>query len=313
MAEIKRDSHWLVVVNPNAGGGKSNRLWPEIETSLTRQGLSFQSRFTAGRFHAAEIARESIERGYRKFIVVGGDGTLNELINGIFTIEENAADQIVVAMIPVGTGNDWGRQYNIPTDYRGAIEAIKAGKTMTQDLGCVDFGITSGKRFFINVAGIGYDAEVVKRTNLGKEKGSLGRFSYMLTLLRSILGYRFVESLMEVEGKRTLVRLFSASIAIGKYSGGGMQQAPDAIPDDGMFDITVIGQLPKAKMIWNLRKLYDGSIYQIKGISCLRTAQVKFETNPPVFCETDGENAGKLPATFTIVPAGIRIVHNLLQ
>ena len=129
--------------------------------------------FTERKGHATEIARDGIAAGFRKIISVGGDGTLNEIVNGVFTQDYCLPAEIVIGMIPVGTGNDWGRMFGIPLVYEGSVRVIKEKKLMLHDVGLISYynGTEKEKRYFINIAGLGFEAAVVKKTNAQKDKG----------------------------------------------------------------------------------------------------------------------------------------------
>ena len=156
-----------------AGGGKTKKDWPYISQLLQREGIRYEPSFTDHRLHASIIARNKIKEGYSKIIVVGGDGTMNEVINGVFAQKRIHTTEVMLGMISVGTGNDWARTFNIPSDYEGAIRTIKEQKTFIQDAGLVSY-LKNGKewkRYFINIAGMGFGARVVERANRSKEKG----------------------------------------------------------------------------------------------------------------------------------------------
>jgi YegS/Rv2252/BmrU family lipid kinase len=309
----KMQSQWLVVVNPNAGNEKGFKDWETIEYLLEKHTIDFQKRFTEARFHAIHIVIEAVQRGFRKFIAVGGDGTMNEVLNGCFLQQYCSTQDITLAMITVGTGNDWGRMFGIPVDYEGAIRIIKEGKCMLQDTGVVHHyhGVKREKRFFINIAGLGFDAIVVKRTNRQKDQGKSGKMLYFWNLLRSLLGYRHVKAEIVIDGKRILHDVFSISLGIGRFSGGGMMQTPMAVANDGLFDITVIKRIRKGEVIRSLKMLYDGTILNHPKIESFKGKDIQIDAHPLIHVETDGESLGHSPIEFTILPRSIRIIHNL--
>ena len=171
---------WLVIVNPNAGNGKGNKDWNLIADLMKEDGLSFIPKITEKKGHAINITLEAIEAGFRKIITVGGDGTLNEVVNGVFLNNSCPTKDITLALIPIGTGNDWGRMFGIPLDHKKAIRIIRDNKQMLHDAGLISFfnGTENQKRYFINIAGLGFESVVVKKTNIQKEK-SAGERQYI--------------------------------------------------------------------------------------------------------------------------------------
>ncbi|MBN1158446.1 MAG: diacylglycerol kinase family lipid kinase [Bacteroidales bacterium] len=305
---IKRD--YLVVVNPNAGKRKGQKDWKEISSCFMKYGFTFEARFTRAVRHAIELTVEAIQEGYRKIIVVGGDGTMNEVVNGIFLQHVCPTTDIELAMITVGTGNDWGRMFGIPSDYVQAIQVIREHKMHLQDAGMIYYfnGTEREKRYFINIAGLGFDAVVVRRTNLQKERGRNGKMLYMLNLLRSLVFYRSTSTEVEIDGLRIKNNTFTISIGIGKYSGGGMMQTPKALPDDGLFDITVVKQIGKGDLLLNLKKLYNGSILEHPKIEGYKGKRIVIDSDPLIHVEADGESLGHSPIEFQIIPAAVYII-----
>lgn len=310
MGRLISEEQWLVIVNPNAGSRKGRKDWEIISSLLRQYSIDFTERFTERKRHAIEITREIIGMGYRKIIVVGGDGTMNEVINGIFTQEWCHTSQITVGMITVGTGNDWGRMFGIPHDYKKAIELIKKNRICLQDAGVVSYfdGTTLNSRYFVNIAGLGFDALVVKRTNIAKDRGKSSKTIYYWTLLRSLFSYKHTATEVVIDGKMIENDTFSISLGIGRYSGGGMLQTPNALPDDGLFDITIIKNMRKGEIIRSLKKLYDGTILDHPKIEGYVGKNIKIDSDPLIHVEADGESLGHSPIEFNVVPKSINVI-----
>lgn len=303
---------WLVIVNPNAGHGKGEKDWKIIAALLTKYGLNYDCQFTLARRHAILLTQEGISTGYRKIIVVGGDGTMNEVVNGVFTQDKCRTTSITLAMIMVGTGNDWGKQFGISLHYEKAIKIIKESKERLQDVGIVYYynGTSRDSRYFINIAGLGFDAVVVKRTNLQKDMGYKGKAMYFMNLLRSLLFYRHTLTSVEIDGLKIQNDVFTISIGIGRFSGGGMMQTPNAIPDDGLFDITIIKKMRKGEMIRSLKKLYDGSILEHPKIEGYTGKDLLIDSDPLIHVEADGESLGHSPIEFRLIPQSVNIIYS---
>jgi YegS/Rv2252/BmrU family lipid kinase len=312
MGTGNESAKWLVVVNPNAGHGKGFKDWDKINSLLLDYGISTEVRFTERKRHATEIVTQAIAGQYRNFIAVGGDGTMNEVVNGVLGQTDIPSNQFTIAMIPVGTGNDWGRMFGIPNDYEGAIRLIKQKNTCLSDAGVASFKTPEGtdKRYFINIAGLGFDAEVVRKTNAQKDKGRSSKAIYFYNLLGSLLFYRNTMTEVIVDGKTFSGKVFTISIGIGKFSGGGMRQTPDARFDDGLFDMTVIKGMWKGKIILSLMKLYDGSILDHPKIDGYKGKNIIIRSQPPVGLEADGESLGSTPLELNILPAAVNVVFS---
>jgi diacylglycerol kinase (ATP) len=305
------DKEWFVIVNPNAGRRKGEKDWLEIARLLDKAGIKFTSVFTEHKDHALNLTHRYIDAGFKNIIVVGGDGTLNEVVNGVFLQKKCPTTEITLAMIPVGTGNDWCRMFGIPLSYNKAIAFITRGKTFLQDAGSVSFfssDSTPKTRYFINMAGMGYDALVAKKTNLLKESGKIRPFSYLLNMLTSLFSYQTAESTITFNGKTIGTSVFSMSVGICQYNGGGMKQAPNAIPDDGLFDLTIITKVTKFEVFRNIKKLFDGTFIQLPQVSSYTADKIVIESTPALFLEVDGESLGHTPFQFEVVPLCVKVI-----
>jgi diacylglycerol kinase (ATP) len=303
---------FLVLVNPNAGGRTGERDWDKISELLKNAGVSFYHKFTEHKNHAVDLVKSHIEKGFRKIIVVGGDGTMNEVVHGIFNQNLCQTNEITLGIIPVGTGNDWCRTFNISSNYSLAIRIIKDNKTTLQDIGHVTYydSTVKSKRYFSNVAGIGFDAFVAKRVNKKREYKDIGKLEYFRTLLTSLLKTKFIRYKIMLDDSKFDDEVFSMSIGIGKFNGGGIMQLPNAITDDGLLDITIIKRVSKFTIIMLLRKLYDGTFIKNKRVHVFQAKKVKIETESPVYLETDGESLGHSPFEFGIEPRSLRVFVN---
>lgn len=302
---------WFTIINPNAGSGKGKKDWNRISMLFTRSNIPVVSRFTESRGNAEEYVREAIAGGFRKFISVGGDGTLNEVVNGIFTQDYCPPSDIVIGMVPVGTGNDWGRMFGIPLVYEGAVEIIRENRQIPHDIGVITYhqGKEMLKRYFINIAGLGFEAMVVSKTNRQKEKGKSSKVIYLFNLLTSLLSYRKAVADITIDGRKVTSRVFSINVGNGRYCGGGMRQTPDALPDDGLLDITVIRDMGRMEIVRNLRLLYDGTILSHPKVDGYRSNNLTVESEELLYAEADGESLGHTPAQFGIIPSAVRIVY----
>jgi len=308
------NTHWYVIINPHAGSKKTQADWPVIRKLLEAEGLNIECVFTEHQYHATELAKNAIQaNGFLKIIVVGGDGTLNEVLNGVFLQDKYKPTDIKIGVISVGTGNDWGRMYGMPHDYLEQIKIIKRSKTFLQDVGKVSYYHHSKEKvhYFMNIAGMGFDALVAKKTNIAKQKGAGGVFTYLFNLLAGL--FQFSHNYLEIdrEGERIFSgNVFSMSIGICSYNGGGMMQLPYAISDDGLFDVTLIKKTTRLKVVRNIKNLYDGSFVKMKEVETYTGEQFTISAVPQksVFLETDGESLGHSPLNFTLLPLAIKVI-----
>lgn len=308
----KTENSWGLIVNPNAGSGKCQKNWPTIQKLVKRAKLETVVEFTERKGHAIELTKQFIEKGFRKLIIVGGDGTLNEVVNGIFTQDTIDPKLMILGMVPVGTGNDWCRTFHVPTKYIDAIKLIRDEKTVVQDIGLVNFHNNAyPERYFANVAGMGFDANVAHAANALKDQGKGNALSYMLILFKTLLKYN--SKLMQLKIGDQInykERMFSIGIGIGKYNGGGMKQLPNAIVNDGLLDVTVIKKITKWTVIKELKNLYDGTFLSHPKVDAWQDTTISFAENK-LKIETDGESVGEGPKDFSILPKTLRVIGSL--
>jgi len=307
---------WLVIINPNAGKRRGRKDWHIIESLLKEAGFRFDAVFTGEKGEALSLAGEHLKAGISKIIMVGGDGTANEVVNGIFHQEKIPVENIVLGMIPVGTGNDWGRMYRIPGNYKKAVEVLREGITFRQDVGYVTYknqGGADDKRYFANSAGIGYDALVARKTNKLKESGKGGLLSYLSQLVSGLIKYKYNEIRLEIDGKVVFEGpFFTLSLGHCCYNGGGMKQLPYAIPDDGLFDVSVIKAVKKRIIFRNIPRVYDGSHVKLPFVNTHRGSEILLTglSGPIPDLETDGESLGQGPFRFSVIPKSLNVIVN---
>jgi len=311
MEKTVTSPEWCAIFNPNAGNAKGSKDRDRIYDVLNRNGISFTALTTSAKGEATEFARAMLAEGYRKIISIGGDGTLNEIINGVFTQDQCHPSEVTLGLIPVGTGNDWGRMFGIPLVYEGAAGVIREGKTLLHDVGVIDYfrGSEKHRTYFINIAGLGFEAVVVMRTNRHKEKGRSNKAIYLYNLLRSLISYRNTPVEITIDGITSSAKVFSINIGNGRYCGGGMRQTPDALPDDGLLDITVIKEMGKLEIIRSLSILYDGTIMSHPKVDGYRSSGLQVTSESLLYIEADGESLGHTPAEFSIIPSAINIIY----
>ncbi len=301
---------WHVILNPHAGAGKGSRDRKKIIDILKSSGLNYVLHVSEFPRHAIEIARDLADKGETNFIAVGGDGTLNEIVNGFFNGQGAVHSNIIIGMIPVGTGNDWIKTFGIPDDYDKAMQIILAGKKVTQDVGEINYSrnSTDAKRYFVNIAGFGFDGLVASNANTLKAKGITGFRVYVESLFASFLKFKASKTTVEIDGVKIEKNLFSASIGIGKYNGGGMMQVPEANPVQGIFHITLISKIGLWGILMNFRGLYNGKFIHDRRVSTFTGKEVNLISSEPLPGEADGETLGEGRFNTRILPHGLTVL-----
>ncbi len=305
------DSPWIAVINPNAGGGRVAKEWPLLSNMLKDRGFSFEEVFTTHRYHAVELVIYSLKRGFRNFISVGGDGTLHEIVNGIFYQKEVPVSEITLAVLPAGSANDWTRMYMIPKDYDKAIETVLEERTVMQDVARVEYSQAGvrNSRYMVNVAGVGLDANICLRCNASKDKGKSGDLAYVKAAFKALVSRTSTPTKVVVDGRNFFSgKMFSIAFGIGKYSGGGMMQVPDAVADDGLVNVMVARKVSKIKFLLLFKQLFKGTIYRIREVSHTTASRVCVISRKPDRVEIDGEVVGTTPINLEVLPRALRVV-----
>ncbi|GHT10124.1 diacylglycerol kinase [Bacteroidia bacterium] len=301
----------MVIVNPKAGRGYGLRDWPVISNKLNFAGVGFTCVFTEKKFHAVELTVKAIHDGFRKIVIVGGDGTVNEVVNGLFIQKTVATTEVTLAVIPVGTGNDWVRMLGIPRTYNDAVRSICAERTILQDVGIVSFweAMVHHTRYMANVAGFGFDAMVNRNFNRLKDAGYTNRWLYLISTVFTLFSYKAKRFEVTVNGHSFFTnRLFSGTVGVGKYNGSGMMPMPAAVVDDGLLDLTLIRKMSLYRFFTNFNRLFNGSIYNFSKVSAVQSTQIEIQSYPTSPIEIDGEACGYAPFDVSILPQSIRIV-----
>jgi diacylglycerol kinase (ATP) len=290
----------LVVVNPVAGNGSAPRVWARVGHALSTGGVAdWECVMSEGKGHARELARAAAKSGCERVVAVGGDGTVCEVANGI------ARTDTALAIIPTGTGNDSGRNLGIPSDPLAAARLALSGPIRTIDLGEIE--TPQGSTYFVNVAGFGFDAEVTTRVNAFPKLGG-GTLPYVLGVLQTLGQFRSPSMRITLGDRIVERRVFLVAVANGACYGGGMRIAPDALPDDGLFDVCVVSDLSRLEVLRLIPKLYSGRHRSHPAVELLRCREVHAQSTVRVRCQADGELVGDLPASFKIHPGGLRCV-----
>jgi YegS/Rv2252/BmrU family lipid kinase len=296
----------VFVVNPASSNGSTGRRWPELAQRAASLGLTGETLFSERPGHAIELAEQAARAGASLVVAVGGDGTLNETVNGI--VRSGAAAEL--ATIPLGTGMDFVRTYGIPTRFEDAVAVAREGVVRTIDVGRVAFSLWDGapaERYYANVGSVGMSAAVAQRAN-GMSKALGGRATFFYALVRVFLEWQNGVVRVELgDGTTRDARMHDVIVANGRQHGGGMKLAPGAQPDDGLFDVVLVGDINKVDFLTTAPKIYRGTYLAHPKVELVRSARVSVDADGRLPIELDGEQVGTTPARFEIVSGALRI------
>jgi diacylglycerol kinase (ATP) len=305
----------VVIVNPQSQGGKLGKRWPELAETLTRA-FPYDVVHTQAQGDATRLAREALRSGAQRIVAVGGDGTLNEVVNGFFENGKPIAPDASLGVIPFGTGGDFRRTVNVPKEAADAAAVIATNHRQKVDVGKLDLTSHDGKpmqRMFLNIASFGIGGHTDRLINESGKK--LGRMGYFTKGVQATLSYKNQRVQMRFDGSaddRVEITTYNVAVANGRYFGGGMMIAPNAELDDGRFDVVVVGDLSFFQLLRGFaRQVYSGAHLKTKGISSRRAKLVEAEAidpNDKVEFDVDGEHLGRLPARFEIVPSSLWLI-----
>ena len=315
---------WFAIVNVFAASKKAGSVWKKAAACLEEAGVAYKAEFTGGKYNAAELGKKAAAKGYRKFIAVGGDGTVHDVLNGIAEYacgtDDVSLSDFTLSVIPVGSGNDWVKSIGATTDIRQAVSYIAAGTTGVQDVvkvSVLDNSDLSAEpisvSYMSNVGGIGLDARVCEIVNRKKEQGKRGKKLYVSALLYCIRHRVPIRAKVVCDGYMVFSgKYLSMAFGIGKYSGGGMRQTPAAVIDDGLLDITIIPDIPIWTIAKEAYKLFTGNFLTIKEVIPAKCREVyilpegESDAEP---AEVDGEVVGRAPVRMEVLEQKINIIR----
>lgn len=297
-----------IIVNPVAGVNNSTfRKWPHIQSLLSEQGLSFDYEYTQRAGHASELANAAACDGYKLVIAVGGDGTINEVANGLLGSTHGGTSAL--GIISTGTGNDFIRSAGIPGDYAMACKYVAGERRTLIDVGFVEYTFDGKRssRYFINGAGVGFDAEVAE-AGKGIPAFMGNTLPFVIALLKTLPGYRNKDIRMNIDGREETRRVLSVVVNNGAYFGGGMRIAPEADLSDGNLDVLTIGDVGKLELLQVFPRVYKGTHITHPKVRMEKARRVTIECDQRILLQADGELLGEGPVTFQILPAALNVV-----
>lgn len=307
------------IINPNSSHGRTRELWPKISRALEAELGPVEAVFTDAPMAATQRTREALKEDVDLVIAVGGDGTVNEVVNGFFAPPTaNAEDQPLrpqaeLAILMSGTGGDFRKTFDLGADLPGQVQRIARGTVRAIDVGRIDYTDHDGRpaaRYFINIASFGLSGLVSSRVNRASfTKKINGRFAFFWASLRAVLGYQMPHVRMQVDDQPALeLGVNTVAVCNGRYFGGGMHMAPMARPDDGLFDLVVMHDMSTRDLLRDPNAIYRGEHLKNPKVMTLQGRRVVCSPlpGPDALLDVDGETPGRLPATFTLLPAVLK-------
>jgi diacylglycerol kinase (ATP) len=300
----------MVIVNPAAGNGSANREWPRIYRQLTATGLSFDFEFTRFRGQAQEIAGKAVKAGYPCLVAVGGDGTVNEVANGILCSTCPAGT--LLGLVSTGSTCSFSRSLDIPQDYEGACSVLTGEARTTIDVGVVSYRCRGQtlRRFFVNAADVGLASVIAGSWKYLPAGGGRKINHVMRTLagLRCLGSYQNRIIKLRIGDESEAILGCNITVANGQYLGDGMHMAPHARLDDGLLDIITAGNLTRFELLKIWPKLYRGTHFRHPQVKERRAAGLIIECDEPLLVEADGEVLGESPASFSVIHSALTIL-----
>ena len=307
----------FVVVNPRSGNGRTAREWRAIERALGQAYPHMSVAFTRMRREATQLVRNALREGHHEIIAIGGDGTINEAVNGFFDVNGAISPDAVFGYVTSGTGGDFRKTFGVAEGADAAVAHLKSAPVRAIDVGRLSCLTRNGEpqvRYFANIASFGMSGMVVDSVNRARiAKLFGGKFAFAFHSALDLLTYRDRVVRIIVDGEYDeIAPVSTVAVANGRFFGGGMHVAPGAAIDDGMFDVIILGSAPKGQAMADMKLLYTGEHIHKPYVRVLRGRKVVAvpvaETRgKPVLIETDGEAAGRLPATFEILPKALNL------
>jgi YegS/Rv2252/BmrU family lipid kinase len=302
----------LIVVNPVSAGGRTGRRWPAVRNALDQQGVSYDVHHTIGPHDATTATRVALSDGYQRIIAAGGDGTLNEVVNGFFTADGAPLNSsAILGLLPSGTGGDFRRTVGLPTEPTALAAVLAANHTRQIDAGRIVYDDpATPPRQFINIADCGVGGEVVARVNRSGNKGGgvRGTAVFLGISLRALTTFGGRPVRLTLDGESTEMEIQNVVVANGRCFGGGMRIAPAAELDDGEFDVIALPALGRLRTLLAVPSVYRGAHIRQPGVVVRRAVVVRVEPldSRPLLFDIEGEQIGVAPATLTCLPGALR-------
>ena len=286
---------FCLIANPTSGNGKGSAYLDCVTRELTARGADFSVKKTQRVGHATELAKEAVAEGFDVIVAVGGDGTLRETALGVVHTDR------ILGFLPCGSGNDYARPLGIPTDPIPALDILLNGENRV-----VDAGDANGNLFF-NVAGFGFDVDVLDYTEEFKHKCKSGKTAYRLGCLKAVLGLKLRRTTLTFPDGSIERNVLMAAAGVGTHFGSGMMVLPESEMSDGLLDVCIAHDVSRLKLLSLLPKFIKGRHVGLPCITYRKTTEVSVVCDPVSRIEVDGERMDGTPVTFRVLPGAITV------
>lgn len=304
--------NWQVFLNKNAMRTRSVDYWQNIENGLTAANITFECHYASTFEEDIASIQVCYRKGHRHFIVVGGDGTLNFFIDALMNTGVEIKD-VYLALIPLGTGNDWARSHHYPSTIDEVLKMFLRGRFIPHDVGRVEISTPKEKkiRHFINIAGFGFDAEVIQNTK-SKSARFLENYVYIVTLLKTLFSYKSKKVHFEIDDVEFVRDSFTIAVGLNQFNGNGMRQCPNAQCNSGFFDVVVIQKVGFFKVLRNVGRLFKGThVGCMKEVENWQAKRVRMVSSSKFLGEVEGEMLPQGDYTLTNLPQTIYVLSEL--
>ena len=297
---------WFIIANPFSNSGKSAEIIDLVVKKLQSNLIKHQIRLTERSGDEIGFVKEATQAGYNKILAIGGDGTVQKVVAGI-TIQKNIpTEKMIFGLIPSGTGNDWAKSKNIPSNVSDAISLLINGSINEQDVGMAKIigGSETKTRYFVTYSGVGFDSFMLEKI---KNYKWLGKLSYLVCAIMNFTKYKNIA--LEVVTSKTKIdaSVFLLGVGICKYTGGGMQLIKNPKGNDGLLNITIAQEFSKFDIIRNFFNLFNGSIFKERKVLTLVDSSIKIRAkNGSLACQGDGEIFGAGEIEYSVIKKGLR-------
>ena len=305
-----RNYKTFFVVNKTAGGGRAGKVWEKVHKLIDREIGDTEFAYTDSQGHGMILAADALKDGYEMIVAVGGDGTINEVVNGFFEDGHPLVDNPVLGLLPAGTAGDFVRSLQFPKPFQERIKRLMGKKTRRVDIGKVKYQSLDGldlERYFVNIAGCGLPGELVDEIRkVPRAYG--GKVAYLMGLVKALRSHRNADLTLIIDNCEPIEKKSLCTVvANGQYFGSGMHIAPDAIIDDGWLDVVLIGDVGISELVRRIPQIYWGNIRNHPQVEVYRAKTLQVSAEDRVLLDMDGEQQGVLPATYSVLSKGLRL------
>lgn len=297
---------WFVIANRLSNSGKTADVINRIVKKLEEEKIKYSLNLTIKSGDEISLVKKATCNGYSKILAIGGDGTVQKIVAGIVLQQSISLEKITFALIPCGTGNDWAKSKNIPSNLTEAVRTLKIGKISTQDIGVAKIKNENleKSRYFVTYSGVGFDSFMLNKVDKYK---TFGKFSYLICAIMNFAKFQNISVKVETSKTRIETNVFLLGVGICKFTGGGMRLIKNPAGDDGLLNITIAQEFSKFDIIRNFFNLFNGSIFKDRKVLTLTDSGVKIiAKNGNLVCQGDGEIFGAGNIEYSVIKKGLR-------